>query len=105
IIRTTRASMQTRRFFLYATLTATAACAAMAPAPAAEPSIAIVGATVVHPERDGANATEPNSTIVIAERRIVAVGASATVAIPAKSTVIDARGKWVMPGHIDGHVH
>src|SRR5207237_3390947 len=58
-----------------------------------------------HPERDGAKAIEPNSTIVIAERRIVAVGASATVEIPAKSTVIDARGKWVIPGLIDGHVH
>ena len=72
---------------------------------AAEPSVAIVGATLVHPERDGANALAPDSTIVITGNRIHAVGRTGTIAIPAGSTIIDGRGKWVVPGLVDAHVH
>jgi imidazolonepropionase-like amidohydrolase len=96
---------QSGRLILCALLAATAACAEIKPAPSVEGSVAIVGATVIHPERDGATAAEPDSTIIISGRRIVAVGPSATVAAPPKSTVIDARGKWVIPGLVDGHVH
>src|SRR5437773_1057424 len=101
----TRSPMRFTRLILYALLAVGAACAAIEPAPGAEDSVAIVGATVIHPERDGATASEADSTIVISGRRIVAVGRSSTVAVPAKSTVIDARGKWVVPGLVDGHVH
>jgi cytosine/adenosine deaminase-related metal-dependent hydrolase len=72
---------------------------------AAEPSIAIVGATVVHPERDGERAVAPDSTIIIIGNRIHAVGRTGTIAIPAGSTIIDGRGKWVVPGLVDAHVH
>ena len=72
---------------------------------AVEPSIAIVGATLVHPERDGARASTPDSTIVITGNRIDAVGRTGTIAVPAGSTIIDGRGKWVVPGLIDAHVH
>ena len=72
---------------------------------APEPSIAIVGATLVHPERDGANALAPDSTIVISGNRIDIVGPRGTIAIPAGATTIDARGKWVVPGLVDAHVH
>ena len=71
----------------------------------AEPAIAIVGATLVHPERDGANALAPDSTIVITGNRIAAVGRTRTIAVPAGSTIIDGRGKWVVPGLVDAHVH
>ncbi|HEY3179292.1 MAG TPA: amidohydrolase family protein [Casimicrobiaceae bacterium] len=101
----TSASMQCGRLIFYAALASTAACASIAPASSADDSVAIVGATVIHPERDGAKASEPNSTIVISGRRIVAVGPSSSVAVPPKTTVIDARGKWVIPGLVDGHVH
>ncbi|TMG97994.1 MAG: hypothetical protein E6H71_07235, partial [Betaproteobacteria bacterium] len=97
--------MRFARLILCALFAATAACAEIKPAPGAEDSVAIVGATVIHPERDGAKASEPNTTIVILGRRIVAVGPSSTVAVPPKGTVIDARGKWVIPGLVDGHVH
>ncbi|HEY2968389.1 MAG TPA: amidohydrolase, partial [Casimicrobiaceae bacterium] len=83
---------------------ALAGCAAEERKPA-EPSIAIVGATLVHPERDGAKALAPNSTIVITGNRIDAVGPSGTIAVPAGSTIIDGRGKWVAPGLVDAHVH
>src|SRR2546423_15604535 len=41
---------------------------------AAEPAIAIVGATLVHPERDGANALAPYSTIVSVGYQLDQVG-------------------------------
>jgi hypothetical protein len=97
--------MQFATLILYGLFAAMAACAAIEPAQRAEESVSIVGATVIHPERDGTKASEFDSTIVISGRRIVAVGPSSTVVVPSKSTVIDARGKWVIPGLVDGHVH
>jgi len=97
--------MRFAHLILYVLFAATAACAAIEAAPGADESIAIVGATVIHPERDGAKASEPDSTILISGHRIVAVGPASTVAVPQKSTVIDGRGKWVIPGLVDGHVH
>ena len=72
---------------------------------AAESSIAIVGATLIHPERDAAQALAPDSTVVITGNRIAAVGSSGTIAVPVGSTIIDGRGKWVVPGLVDAHVH
>ncbi len=69
------------------------------------PTLAIVGGTVVHPQRDAARAAAANSVIVIHDGRISAVGPADAVPIPAGATVIDARGKWIVPGLIDAHVH
>ena len=88
-----------------------ASCAAPqradAPGEKAAPSdgIAIVGATVIHPERDGAAALAPDSTVVIRGNRIAAVGPRASTPVPAGATIIDAKGKWVIPGLVDSHVH
>lgn len=68
-------------------------------------SIAIVGASVVHPERGPTDAVVRDSTVVITGNRIASVGASDAVAIPRNATLIDGHGKWVVPGLIDGHVH
>jgi imidazolonepropionase-like amidohydrolase len=70
-----------------------------------EAVVAIVGGTVVHPERDGAAAISPDTTILVRGHRIEAEGPTGEVAVPAGARVIDARGKWVIPGLIDGHVH
>lgn len=81
---------------------------ALAGAPSAhaqEPSIAIVGATVVHPERAAAQGSDADFTIVIAGDRITAVGPSKTTPVPKGATVIQANGKWVVPGIVDSHVH
>src|SRR6267378_3393938 len=59
---------------------------------------AIVGATVVHPDRDLPSAVVSNSTVIISGSRIEAIG-------PAGATRIDGRGKWIVPGLIDSHVH
>jgi imidazolonepropionase-like amidohydrolase len=67
--------------------------------------VAIVGATVVHPERDGAAASARDTTILISGSRIQEVGPAREVKIPAGAKVVDAKGKWVVPGLVDGHVH
>jgi len=46
-----------------------------------------------------------NSIIVVQAGRFQAVGRSGEVSIPADAEVIDARGKTVLPGFIDGHGH
>jgi imidazolonepropionase-like amidohydrolase len=68
-----------------------------------EADLAIVGATVIHPEREGAAAIERGATILVRGNRIVAVGPG--IAVPANASVIEARGKWVIPGLVDSHVH
>src|SRR5438105_9241752 len=75
------------------------------PHPTAAPTLAIVGGTVVHPQRDAARAAAPNGVIVVTDGRISAVGPADSVPIPADATVVDARGKWIVPGLIDAHVH
>ena len=68
-------------------------------------SLAIVGVTVVHPERDGAQAIEADVTVLIAGEHIVKIGRSASTPVPANARRIDGHGKWLIPGMIDGHVH
>ncbi|MGH8251948.1 MAG: amidohydrolase family protein [Steroidobacteraceae bacterium] len=67
--------------------------------------IAITGVIVVHPARDAAKAADPGSTVVIREGRIVQVGPADSIELPDGATVIDGRGKWVVPGLVDAHVH
>jgi imidazolonepropionase-like amidohydrolase len=69
------------------------------------PAIAIVGATVIHPERESASARASDTTVVIAGNRILSVGPASEASIPAGAQIIDAHGKWVIPGLIDAHVH
>ena len=74
-------------------------------AAAHESVTAIVGATVIHPELAGDAAVSKDSTVIIVGNRIRTVGPAATTRVPARATVIDARGKWVVPGLVDSHVH
>jgi imidazolonepropionase-like amidohydrolase len=46
-----------------------------------------------------------DSTVILAGNRIRAVGPSATTRVPREAKVIDAHGKWLIPGLIDSHVH
>ena len=78
---------------------------AFGPTNAAEPSIAIVGATLIHPERELPAAVARNQTVLIRGNRIAAIGPRDKVSVPAGATRIDAKGKWVVPGLVDGHVH
>src|SRR6266571_791088 len=74
---------------------------AAAPRPARAEGVAIVGATVV----DGSAAPLPDVVVLIRGDRIEAVGSRARVALPKGITIVDGRGKWVIPGLIDAHVH
>ena len=62
----------------------------------------IVGGTII----DGTGG-EPieNGAIVIAGGKIEAIGPAGEVEIPEDAEKIDAAGKTVMPGIIDGHIH
>lgn len=46
-----------------------------------------------------------HQTVVIADGRIVALGPANSVATPSGARVIDGRGKYLMPGLADMHVH
>lgn len=73
---------------------------------AAPPPVTVIsGATIVHPSRSGAAAVEPHTTILISGDRIQFAGSGITFELPQGARVIDARGKWVIPGLIDSHVH
>jgi imidazolonepropionase-like amidohydrolase len=73
----------------------------LAQAPAGS-TIAITGARVI----DGTGAAPlPGATIVIANGHIAAVGAPATVTVPAGATRVDMSGRTIMPGMINAHAH
>lgn len=64
--------------------------------------IAIVGATVV--PMDG-NRLLPDHTVLISGGRITAMGPVGSTAVPAGSRVINAAGRYLVPGLADMHVH
>jgi cytosine/adenosine deaminase-related metal-dependent hydrolase len=97
--------MPLRYMLLALLLTLTAACTTVGESGNDAQTIAIVGATLVHPERDGAAALAPDSTLVIVGNRISAIGPMASTPVPKNATIIDGKGKWVIPGLIDSHVH
>src|SRR5262245_18904180 len=46
-----------------------------------------------------------NGVIVIEGGRISNIGPRNDVRVPGNAQAVDARGKWVIPGLIDAHVH
>ena len=78
--------------------TAAAEQAAPAAAPDAPDAIVIQGATLI--DGNGGDPV-PNSAIVIEGDRITEVGAAGEVNVPDGAHVIDAAGKWVLPGLMD----
>ena len=64
--------------------------------------VAITGATLL----DGnGGAPIPNAVIVVSGSRITAIGPRASVQLPAGARVIDAAGRYIVPGFIDTNVH
>lgn len=70
--------------------------------PAPIPSFAIEHVTVINVNTGAKNADQ---TVVVSGNRITAVGSTATVKAPAGARVVDARGKFLIPGIWDMHVH
>jgi imidazolonepropionase-like amidohydrolase len=50
-------------------------------------------------------APRPDQTVVVRGNRIVAVGAAASTSVPVGGQVVDGRGKYLVPGLWDMHVH
>jgi len=61
-------------------------------------TIAIIGGTV-YPV---AGPKVANATVLIRDGKVVAVGGSGSITVPSDATRIDATGKWITPGFIDG---
>ncbi len=66
------------------------------------PSLAITHVTVI--DVTGAP-LQPDSTVIIADSRISAVGPSSSLPIPRGTKTIDASGKFLIPGLADMHLH
>lgn len=71
-------------------------------APPAGPVIAITEVSVVPMHRPG---VVPSQTVLIAGDRILRLGDSADVEVPADAIRIDGRGRYLMPALADLHVH
>ncbi len=72
------------------------------PSAAVGQTLAVTGATVIDPL---AEAPLEDGAVVMTDGRITAVGPAGAVDVPAGTSVIDARGKYVIPGLMDANVH
>jgi imidazolonepropionase-like amidohydrolase len=92
-----------RPFVLLAPLVAAGlALAAQAPTSGQAPALFITGATLI----DGTGAQPvPQSAILVRGNRIEQVGRAADLKAPAGAKVINAEGKYVLPGLWESHMH
>lgn len=67
-----------------------------------QPAIVFAGAVVIDVEH---GTRVPTPRVVIVGNRIVAMGTDDQVSVPAGATVIDASGKYLIPGLWDMHFH
>jgi imidazolonepropionase-like amidohydrolase len=92
-------TMQTRLLF---PLLIMAFVTASAHAGGRNATLVINGGTLI----DGTGAEPiPDAAVVVSGDRIVDVGPSSKITVPKNTRTIDARGKWIIPGLIDAHVH
>ncbi len=63
--------------------------------------LAVTGATLVNPGRPPVT----DAVVVLQGGRVVAAGPAARVKVPPGADILDARGKWIIPGLVDAHVH
>ena len=78
------------------------AALAASEAGAQDRSVAFVDVSLV--PMDSARAV-PGQTVVVRDGRIVALGPATATAVPEGAEVIDGRGRYLMPGLADMHVH
>lgn len=75
---------------------------ASAVAPAARPVVVFTDVTVLPMDRER---RLTGQTVVVRDGRIAAVGPAASVKAPAGATVVNGRGKFLMPGLAEMHAH
>ena len=90
------------RFRQIALFVAGLSCFAVAQAQGAKPVTALVDGTVV--AIDG-GAPRENAVVLIEGERITQVGSAGTVTVPPGAKVISMKGKWLVPGLMNLHVH
>ncbi|HUQ80833.1 MAG TPA: amidohydrolase family protein [Gemmatimonadaceae bacterium] len=79
-----------------------AALATISTACNAQSTVAITNVTVI----DGASATpRASQTVIVRGNRVASVGAASSTRAPSGARVIDGRGKFLIPGLWDMHVH
>ena len=83
-------------------LVALAVLPAVLPAQTSETALVIRGGTLVDVKSGN---KIPNSVIVVRSERIEQVGVEEKTAAPPGARIIDAKGKWIIPGLIDSHAH
>src|SRR6266566_1575315 len=64
--------------------------------------IALVNGTLINPDK---SQITQNATIVIDSEKIAAARDTKTVSVLKDAHVIDCKGKFILPGYIDTHVH
>lgn len=67
-----------------------------------EGTIVLRGGTAITMRGDE---TIAGADVVIAGNRIVAIGKTGTVSVPAGATILDVHGKYLTPGFVDTHAH
>jgi len=72
-------------------------CAAPKENPLAITHVTVIDMTGIAPRAD--------QTVIIQKQRIAAIGVSDIVAIPRGAQVLDAHGKFLIPGLVDMHIH
>jgi imidazolonepropionase-like amidohydrolase len=70
--------------------------------PANSSTVAISHVTVIDP---ASSSTHPDFTVVITGSKISAIGPSVSTSIPPDTTMINASGKFMIPGLVDMHLH
>jgi imidazolonepropionase-like amidohydrolase len=65
-------------------------------------TIAITHVTVIDPAN---SIIHPDFTVIVTQSRIYAVGPSVSTAIPPDTKIVDAAGKFMIPGLVDMHLH
>lgn len=64
--------------------------------------IALTGATVI----DGTDAApRPNMVVVVRRQRIETIEPADGFTLPPRTVEVDVRGRWIIPGLVDAHVH
>ena len=94
------------RFACLAVLVAMSLVRLAAQAPARAPMLVFLHVTVINPGSDaGSGSVEQDRAVVIRQDRITAVTSAAGFAAPEWAKVVDASGKYMIPGLWDMHVH
>jgi imidazolonepropionase-like amidohydrolase len=73
-----------------------------APQQTISPAVVIEYTTIINVET---GARWPDQTVVVNGNRIAAFGAAGSVQTPTGARVVDGRGKFLIPGIWDMHVH